>query len=342
MQEDTYLIKPAKLLRGDKIAIWSPSLPGAARYQRRLNRGVNALNHLGFVPVLSPLCCADALYVAAAPQELADELHELIINPAIKCIMASMGGWTSIRILPLLDFNLIRRNPKIYLGYSDIVSLLLAIYHRSNIVTFHGPAVLSEMGEEGGPHHYTTEYFLRTLMSEKPIGRLAPPNTWSDEFLAWDIDDNRPREPKSKAEWAGIAEGEAVGALVGGCIPTVDLLFGTSYFPDTRGSILFLENEGMRHDEFCSYLTSFKLRGMFSEIKGLIFGRSSRPNYYTSPGLDFKQIVIDCLGDLPVPIAWNIDLGHTQPMLTLAIGIQYRLRIKQEEITFEALEGAVL
>lgn len=335
------LIKPQHLSKGDTIAVWSPSFPGGARYPRRLRRGIEALENLGFKVKLSRLSCNDIGYTAAEPEELALELHQLVMDESVGCIMTTMGGWLSARVLPHIDFELIKSHPKIHIGYSDIGSLLLAIFHKCNLITFHGPALLSELGEANGPWEYTIDSMLSVLMNTGQGNLLSPPPFWTDEFLAWETEDIRQRNPKGKAEWAGIMNGDAQGKLIGGCLPTLDLLYGTPYFPSLAGAILFLEQEGIQQDEFCAYLTGFKLKGMFDNINGLIFGRLSRPNYRIAPDIDFKNVVLDCIKNAHFPIAWNIDLGHTEPMLTLPIGIRSRLVVESEKVYFSFLDGAV-
>jgi muramoyltetrapeptide carboxypeptidase LdcA involved in peptidoglycan recycling len=256
--------------------------------------------------------------------------------------MTTLGGWLSARILPHLDFELIREFPKIHIGYSDIVSLILGIYHRSGLVTFHGPAVLPELGEAGGPRAYTIKQMLSVLMTPEAPRILSSPSTWTDEFLAWGSADIRPRISRGPAIWTGLNAGRAEGPLLGGCLPTVEMLYGTPYFPSLKGSILFLEHEAVGLDQFCAHLTSFRLRNVLDDIAGLMFGRLSRPDYSVAPDVGFREVAVDCLGDCDIPIAWNVDFGHTQPKLTLPIGTRARLEVLDEEVNLTLLETAVV
>lgn len=335
------LIKPPRLKRTDTICIWSPSYPGAARYPRRLSRGIKALEDLGFRVKLAPLCRSDIGYVSAHPKDLAEELHNLSLDESIRCVISSLGGNLSARLLPYLDFDLIRQHPKIYIGYSDFTSIILALYVRSNLVTFHGPAVLPEIAEPDGPYEYTLNCMLQVLMSPEPPGKLNPPEIWTDEYQAWDQDDTRARVPRGQARWLPLREGAAEGILIGGCIPTVDLLFGTPYFPDLEGALLFLEQEEPSQDEFCAYLNAFQSRGMLTNLKGIIFGRLSRPNMKLAPDIGFQEVALACLTNLKIPVAWDVDLGHTEPKITLPIGIKAKLSIRKSEASLSLLEGAV-
>ena len=169
-----------------------------------------------------------------------------------------------------------------------------------------------------------------------------PPETWTDELLLWDRNDDRRRRPRGKADWIGLIRGETEGPLAGGCLATIDLLCGTPYMPDLTGHVLFLEDEGISCDKLCAFLTSLKQRGILDNISGLIIGRISRPNLSDSPGYQLKTVARECLGNLGIPVAWGVDLGHTEPMLTLPIGIKASLSVTPHSVDFSLLEGAVL
>jgi len=337
------LIKPRRLRKGDTIAVWSPSYPGPARHPRRFRRGVQALEALGYSVRVSRSCLSDNGYVTAEPKMLAREFHSLVADASVRCIMSSVGGWLTARILPHIDFALLSREPKILLGYSDLASLLLAAYARTDLVTFHGPTLLPELGEFGGPQEYTISSMIGTLENPDPPGELNPPSDWTDELLAWDLEDSRPRKPRGKADWLGLRDGQARGPIAGGCLSTVELLWGTPYMPDLTGHVVFLEEEGVSRDKLCALLTSLWLRGAFDGIAGLVFGRMSRPSredaYAHGPSL--ADVAAECMGRSGIPVAWDVDLGHTEPMLTIPMGVEAELSVEGSNVRFALLEGAV-
>lgn len=335
------VLQPHKLQPGDTIAIWSPSFPVGGMYEARFGRGVAQLEASGFRVKIAQSCSVPGGLTALPPLALADEFHALLDDDSVQAILAAVGGWTINTVLPHIDYSRVRRARKVIIGYSDISALLLAIYHRARLITCHGPALLPEWGEAGGVHAYTRQRFLEQVCEARPAGLLPEPSEWTDEFLAWGLDDIRPRKLRHSEGWRSLSDGSAEGVLIGGCIPTVDLLFGTPFFPDLSGAILFLEDEETTPDKLRSFLESFRQRGFFDRVNGLILGRISRPRAMLTAYKDLHEVVrLSTLG-YSLPVAVDVDLGHTEPMVTLPVGTRARLDCRGGRAKIMLLEPAV-
>jgi len=335
------LIKPYRLQSGDSIGIWTPSFPGPALYPRRYQRGLEALRRAGFNVVHGPLCLNNAGFAAAFPEELAEEFHYFLQNSEIRAVITTIGGWTMSAVLPHINFQLWHENPKLVIGYSDVTCLLLAGVSIAGLVTFHGPMVLSEWGEAGGPWEYTLQNFLNITANPTPPGGLAPPEAWTDQLLLWDCEDDKAREPKGTSQWRFIRPGRAEGPLLGGCIPTVSLLLGTPYEPKWDGALLFLEAEEMSPDEVWAHLLLLKASKVLEKIAGMVVGRHSRPSTMATGFVDFEFLLLHALGNRQIPVLVDVDLGHTEPMLTLPVGCMARIDA-DGDTPLEILEVPVL
>ena len=319
-------IRPYRLKNGDRIAIWAPSFPVGGLYARRLARAVRALEDTGFQVQVDTTCLEPGSLTALPAKQLAERFHSLLEDTGIGAIVSAVGGWTTNCMLPHIDYALVRSSRKVICGYSDVAALLWAICAKARLVCFHGPAALSEWGEAGGVWSYTQKSFLNMVCARSSLGSQEPPPSWSDEFLAWDVDDVRRRESLGRSEWHILQGGRAEGILVGGCMATLALQLGTDYIPDLSGAILFLEEEESTPDKYYGHLVSLRQHGVFDSIGGLIVGRLSRPSAMRNGYRDFREPLDCALTGYDFPVLCDVDLGHTEPMLTLPIGARARLR----------------
>ncbi len=178
-------MKPSVLKPGDTIGIVSPSWGGASLYPRRVQRGKEYLESLGFEVIIAEHAAGRRGYLSGTPEERVSDLHRMFGDPKVKAIIATIGGNHSCHLLPLLDFELIRKNPKIFMGFSDITVLNLAIYSRTGLVVFNGPTLMTDLAEYPRPLAYTREYLLKALTRPEPVGTVAPAQAWTDEFIDW-------------------------------------------------------------------------------------------------------------------------------------------------------------
>lgn len=246
-----------------------------------------------------------------------EDIHKAFEDPRVKMILACAGGYNVNQILEYLDYDLIRNNPKILCGFSDITALINAIYAKTGLVTYHG-ADFSVIGSTKDLN-YTYGYFKKCLINEGPY------------FI----------EPSKDAKrYYAIQEGEAEGKIVGGNICTLNLLQGTEFMPDITDKILFLEDQ-YSTDEFfvCEFdrdLESLlQIQGVPS-IKGLVFGRFDERSKMTMESV--KQMIGTKKKLKDIPIAFNVDFGHMKEMVTFPIGGTARLSVQGEMVNLEILE----
>jgi muramoyltetrapeptide carboxypeptidase len=253
-----------------------------------------------------------------------------------------IGGDHSCHLLPLLDFDLIRENPKILMGYWDVTVLNVAIWEKIGLVTFNGPALIVELAEYPKVFDYTERYMLKALCSAEPVGEVGPSEWWTEEFLEWDEKEDLTRERTRQASggWTWLKGGSAEGVLVGGCLESMQHLRGTTYWPDLDGAILFLETseEKPSPETVDGILMDYENMGAFACIARLLFGR---PYGYTSEERErLDEIILDHTRGCDFPVVADMDFGHTSPMFTPPVGCPAVIDAGLEQ--FEIVEVAVV
>lgn len=323
-------ITPSELSPGDTIGLLSPSSPEAARFPRRFARAVHALEALGYSVKLSNNVRCDGLYTAGTPQMRLDDLHELFSDHRVKAIITSIGGSNTNQLLDQLDYRLIASNPKLVIGYSDATALLLAIWQKTGLGVAMGPQLMPQFGEYGGCLDYTVCSLLHLLGPAHGTGVIEPSKTWTDEYLSWDRDDTRPRIQKPNSGPYIIKPGHTTGWLIGANLPTLLRLAGTEFWPDLCGAILLLETTGSADiSEFDAQLTQLRHLGVLSEITGLGFGRFSSESVLDRSPL-LAHLVNEVFSTLEGPVVAGLDIGHTDPMLTVPYGIRATLHAVED------------
>ncbi|HHT9121387.1 MAG TPA: S66 family peptidase [Candidatus Wunengus sp. YC63] len=344
------LFKPRRLFEGARVAVISPSYPGVALFQARVDRAVAALKKLGLEVIFAPNAKLISGFTAGSDEARVKDLHWAFSNPQIHCVLSAIGGLNSNAMLPLLDFDLIRANPKVFIGYSDVTTLLLSILSFSRLVTFHGPALLPEWGEFPTPFDYTISGFYQATFRSEPLGCLVPPENWTDEFLDWEIGaDNRARQLRRGGDWHFLIEGDATGILFGGNIDTINFLCGTKYLriPD-ENIILLLEVTHLSPAAFDRSLEHLLQANIFERVQGIVFARyhaydkaSGDIPKQTTEKLqeEIDDVLLSKIKRLKVPIISRVACGHTDPMLTIPLGVEARISSFDER--FEIIEAAV-
>ena len=317
-----------RLESGDTIGIVSPSWCGAGLFPHRVENGKRNLKKLGYKVVFGKNALKTTGYTAGSPKERATDINEFFNNKKIKAIVCAIGGNHSNQILQYIDWQSIKTNPKIFCGFSDITVLHLAIYKKTNLVTFYGPSFLNQFSEYPEMHEYTKNSFLSVVGQSKPAGKILPSKKWTDEVSDWQEKKDLlgPRNVRNNPGWIWIKKGYARGKLLGGCISSLIHLRGTPYLPSFRNSILFWEipeSESIYKGELLSnvdsYLTDLFLSGIFDNIKGMIVGRPYKYSRLETENL-IKTIVLRT-EKYSFPILFQVDIGHTDPILTIPIGI---------------------
>lgn len=278
---------------------------------------------MGLKSKLSPHFYDRYGYLAGRDADRAADLNAMFADPEVKMVMAMHGGWGCARLLPLLNYDLIRRNPKLLIGYSDITALLLGIYSKTGLATMHGP--------EGAAtwNAYTAERFRRVLMEGEAVTYENP--TAKGDTLA-QTDDRI---------WT-IRPGTAQGALVGGNLTVLCHLIGSPYLPDWRGKILFIEDI---HEDVYSVdrmLTHMKLAGILSQIAGFVFGKCTKCDAGSGGygSLTLEDVLAEHIAPLNIPAYAGAMIGHIADKFTVPIGINARM--DAEKGTLQLLESAVI
>jgi muramoyltetrapeptide carboxypeptidase LdcA involved in peptidoglycan recycling len=337
-------LKAPRLRAEDTIVIVSPSWGGPALYPHRVELGVEHLRSLGYEVKLAPHAANSREYVSDTPHNRASDLHDAFTDPAVKAIVAAIGGDHSCHLLPFLDWDLIRENPKIFMGYSDVTVLNVALWKRTGLVTFNGPALMVEIAEYPRMHLYTEHHMLKALCEAEPVGLVEPSPWWTEELLDWDEKEDltRPRKGQPSQGWSWLRGGRSEGKLLGGCIESMQHLRGTPYWPapeQWEGAILFLETseEAPSPATVDGILMDYENMGVFERISALLFGRPM--GYGPEERQQLREVLMERTEKYGFPVVADMDFGHTSPMFTLPLGC--RAVVNASGQRFEIVEAAV-
>jgi muramoyltetrapeptide carboxypeptidase len=334
-------ILPPRLAPGMAVGLVSPSWGGAGLFPHRVQAAARQLERLGYSLRPARHALNSISFVSDTPEHRAADLHELFLDPAVGAIISAIGGDHSCHLLPLLDFDLIRSQPKIFCGFSDVSVLEVAIWAATGLVTFNGPAVLTDFGEYPAMLDYTRENWLNLVTRPVAIGGLLPSPFWTEESQAWQErpEQSRPRGLQPSPGWTWLKPGRAQGVLLGGCIESLDHLRGTRFWPDWQDAIFFFETSEDKPspERVDSLLMDYENMGVLARIKGLLVGRPMR--YSDAEKEQLRQVLLERTRRYDFPILADMDFGHTSPMLTLPIGV--RARIDSSKRCFEIIEPAV-
>lgn len=314
MDQKKVLVKPGRLLAGDYVAIVAPASNLKSNY---LANGIAELERLGFRVKHRSDILDKARYTAGSDRRRAQELMEAFADPEVKAVWAARGGYGVMRILNLLDENLLRANPKIFIGYSDMTALHLYLYQRFGLVSFHGPMAAKDLA--GGTEHYDRETLLAAITEAKPMGEIRSAHT----------------------EILHRGSGQPVrGRLLGGCLSLITAMMGTPDELDTRGTILFLEDTGTRPYAIDRMLQQLRLAGKFDEVRGIVFGEMLDCVQHAEQGYSIQDVLAECTADLKVPVIFGLPSGHS-PIgnLTLPLGVMATLDARRGVLSVE--EAAV-
>jgi muramoyltetrapeptide carboxypeptidase LdcA involved in peptidoglycan recycling len=334
------MLKPRALQLGDTIGVISPSWGGAGLFPHRCEAGRRQLEAMGFKLRFAQHALSTKGYVSDSAEHRASDVHELFADPGVAAIIAAIGGDHSCHLLPHLDFELIRAHPKVFMGFSDVTVLNVALWQQTGLVTFNGPALLADFAEHPRMFEYSERYFRKVACTAAAPGALEPASTWTEEMLSWEqrADLERPRELNASEGWTWLKPGRSEGILIGGCVESLQHLRGTRFWPDFSGAILFLETSEDKPspETIDGVLMDYENMGVLAQLNGMIVGR---PMLYTpEEKRELRRILIERTYGFDFPIVCDMDFGHTAPQLTLPIGI--RARIDSTARSFEIIEAA--
>ncbi|ARV57790.1 LD-carboxypeptidase [Nostocales cyanobacterium HT-58-2] len=315
------LLKPKRLQPGSVVGIVSPA--GATFVREELNIVIDAVKGLGLVPRLAPHLLERYGYLAGKDKDRAADINQFFSDSSIAAILPIRGGWGCSRMLSYLDYQRIRQNPKILVGFSDVTALILGLNAQTNIVTFHGPNGLSSWRTT------QTDYFRRVLFSGETV-----------TFQNMKDGDDSDRLMQVKYRKQTITSGKAKGRLIGGNLSVLSAIVGSPYLPDFRGAILFLEDTRENIYRIDRMMTHLKIAGLFDKLAGFVFGQCSD----CSPDADYgsltlEEVIWDHIKPLGIPAWSGAMIGHIENVLTLPIGLE--VEIDADAGTIRMLEPAV-
>lgn len=311
-------IFPEKLKAGDEVRVITP-----ARSLSIISKEIQEIANKRFSDLGLRLTFGKHIYEtdefnSSSIESRIEDLHKAFSDKNVKAVITVIGGFNSNQLLRYIDWNLIKDNPKIFLGYSDITALNNAIFSKTGLVTYSGPHY-SSFGQKLY-FNFTLDYFKKCLMEVKPF-EIKSSNCWSDD--EWYLNQNK-RELINNSEHLIINEGKAKGTILGANLCTFNLLQGTEYFPNLTGSVLFLEDdyESQSHT-FDRNLQSLIHLPDFKKIKGLVIGRFQKKSIMTD---ELLTKIIKTKKELNnIPAIANVDFGHTDPKITFPIGGEVKI-----------------
>ncbi len=317
------LVKPNRLHLGDTIGLIAP---GWLITEAQLKESIEQIKQFGYVPFYSPRILGVNGYFSGTDEERAADVNEMFLNPHVKAIFCVNGGYGCTRILNLLNYKGIERNPKILVGFSDVSAILNAIQQKANLVTFHGP------------YSRTIKYDYNS--SQFNSVAVNPTSNFVIESSQEDFN-----KSSEKAEYSRytITPGSAIGQLIGGNLTVVTSLIGTDYQLDFTNKIVFLEDVGEEPYRIDRMLTQLIESGQLQKAAGIAFGifqdceksdRTYAPNSFL-----LKEVIEERIKPLNIPAVYGLSFGHNKNNFTIPIGIKAKLNADAK--TIELLETAV-
>jgi len=312
-----HLQKPKKLLKGDTIGIVSPA--SSPDDLSRINKGAAYFENLGYSVEVGKNVGKYYGYLAGSDEERIEDLHAMFANKNVKAIICVRGGYGSPRLLDKIDYRLIKKNPKIFVGYSDITALQLAFLRKANLVTFGGPMVAVDF--HGEINQYTEENFWRTVTSVKKTGKVILPGN---------------------EQLQQITKGKAEGEITGGNLSLVLALLDTVFLPKMKNKILFLEDVDEAPYKIDRMLNQLSISGLLKKIAGLVLGEFTdcEEKDADKKTLPLQEVLQKHLGDLRCPVIKNFPHGHRKANFTIPFGIRTKINADKGYVEFE--EAAVI
>ena len=309
-------LKPKKLESGDVIGIVSPA--SSPDKLEKIENGVKYLEKLGYRVEIGKNVGKVHGYLAGSDDDRLSDLHEMFKNKNVKAIFSIRGGYGAGRLLDKIDFNLIKKNPKIFVGYSDITSLQLAILKKTGLISFAGPMLATDFS--GDVNEFAEENFWKVITSSKKIGKL-----------------HNPRDEKFYA----ISSGRGEGPILGGNLAVLSSLMGTEYLPNFKNSILMLEDIGESPYRIDRLLNQFKLAKVLDTVNGIILGRfvDCYEKDKSKDTIKLNEVIEHYFSNLKIPVLYSFSHGHIKENITVPLGVNCKLNTSRGFI--EVLENAV-
>lgn len=338
--------KPKHLQPGDKVAIVSLSsgMMGEPQFIHKFRLARERLERdFGLEVAAMPNALRGIEYLDAHPEARAADWMEAFADPTVKAVFNAIGGDDTIRLLPYVDFDVLRANPKIFTGFSDTTTNHFML-HKAGVVSYYGASVMGQFSEYVRMNDYSLDMIRRTLFDPQPTLDVPCAPYWhddEDEKIWWDeknLHTPIPYHPEQVgyelAQGAGAAEGE----LLGGCVDVFVELLGTPLWPsldDWRGKLLFLETseEDIPPEHLIWYLRNLAAQGIFDVIAGVLFGKPARRSRYEPYKAALRRVIGVEAGRSDLPVLCNVNIGHAEPLCVLPLGVRARLDADRRTLT---------
>lgn len=303
------MIKPKALQFGDTIGVIAPASPTS---QENVKKAYEKLTSMGFKVKMGKSCHEQYGYLSGSDKIRAQDLNNMFKDYKVKGIICMRGGYGTPRILDLVDYDLIKNNPKVFVGYSDITALHIAINQLANLVTFHGPMVSSDI--IGSFSKFSQDSLYNSILDNDFSGSIVNPPGEEIETIH-----------------KGVAEGE----LIGGNLSLIVDTLATPYEIDLKGKILFIEEIGEESYQIDRMLTQLRLSGKLDEAEGIILGDFKNCGTVSKhkESLSLRQVIDDIIKPIGKPTIFNLKAGHCEPMITLPLGAKVSLDANKRKVT---------
>lgn len=345
-------MRPARLRPGDRLVAVSPSWGGPGAVPHRFEAGKKQLEaEFGVELVSSAHAMREPEWLKRNPAARADDLMAAFADPSVAGVVATIGGDDAIRLHEFVDLDIIRDNPKVFLGYSDTTNVHFMCL-QAGLGSFYGPSIMAGFAENGGIFPYASEAVRRTLFEAEPVGEVRPNvGGWTVDFLDWSKPGNQAvkRRLRPSTGWRWLqGTGSARGRLIGGCAESLQYLRGTPLWPPVEmfdGAILFLETseEAPPPSLLLRELRTFAAMGVLKRLNGILIGRPGgqiEPAAFSEYDDAVVQAVREEAGLQDLIVVSQMDFGHTDPMTVLPYGVMGELDADSRRFTL--LEAAVV
>ncbi len=316
-------LKPKRLSKGDTIGLIAP---GSGVGRSSFEKAIATIKRLGFTPYYTENLRVNNGFLGGTDQQRIDDIHHMFENDIVDGILCIRGGYGSNRLLAMIDYDLIKNNPKLFMGYSDITALLYGIYSQTGLTCFHGPVGVSSF------KGYAENTFVKEVVSAKKGLVIKRPKSWVEK-------DNKAFNSLI------INRGKAQGVLIGGNLSVLVALIGTPYDIDFSDKILFLEEIGEPPYKIDRMLTQLLLSGKLAQLKGIALGvfidcddNPEDEDYDKS--ISLEEVLKERLADLNIPIMYGLPFGHISDNATIPFGVRAELNTEKESLTL--LESVVV
>ncbi|QKJ88814.1 LD-carboxypeptidase [Paramixta manurensis] len=317
---------------GDTIALFSPSSPATAFAPNRYTRAKHFIHAQGYQIKEGKLTGKSAGWRSGTIKQRADEFNQLLHDPNVRCIMSTIGGNNTNAILPYIDYQQLVADPKIIVGYSDVTALLLAIYQKTGLITFYGPAMVASFGELPPLVDWTYDYFSSLVNGKAtPPFPLETPQQWAEERLDWETQSRAKTLLPNTCRFYGA--GKVTGRLIGGNLNTLYGIWGSEYMPEiVAGDILLIEDSLKDVAELEREYAHLALCGVFDKVSAIILGKHELFDDLAS-GQTQLETLREVLDGRNIPIVADYDCGHTHPMITLPLGVTAEIDFTAERVS---------